>query len=310
MRKALAIFSLSLGLLASSCVLIFQGGEIEEIDPVDPVPVTVTNPMKAFLQNGDVVLYRDGAAIDTASILGDGVRYSLNRGSVVPVSELSLDSIIGIEAFQGSLRPVESILATLGASVGTVLGGSALAIAVFGSCPTFYASPAEGGALQAEAFSYSIASQLEARDLDGLQIFPDADGMIRLEIRNEALETHYINHLELVAVEHDFGVQVVPNEEGIPIGASRPRPPSAARDRGGRSVLDLVLATDDLSFSSSEERIRSATTQDSRDYLELIFPRPESDEAALLLDLRNSLLNTVLYYDLLLGTVGAQALNW
>jgi hypothetical protein len=65
-----------------------------------------------------------------------------------------------------------------------------------------------------------------------------------------------------------------------------------------------------LAFSSSVETIRSATTRDSRDHLELVFPHPDSHEAVLILDLRNSLLNTVLYYDLMLGTAGAQALNW
>jgi hypothetical protein len=43
--------------------------------------------------------------------------------------------------------------------------------------------------LHAEAFSYSIAPLLEARDVDRLATQPDADGHLRIEVRNEALET-------------------------------------------------------------------------------------------------------------------------
>ena len=60
-------------------------------------------------------------------------------------------------------------------------------------------------ALQAELFSNSIAPLFEMRDRD---VLPDAalraDGSLRLEIRNEALETHYIDHLAVEAVEQQY----------------------------------------------------------------------------------------------------------
>lgn len=308
MNRFLSGLSLSLLLLVGSCVWIIQSGSVEEVSAGSPTVVTA--PMKAFLQNGDVVVYDDGADISSTSIFGPGLRYPLNRETGVQVSEVPLDSVVGIEAFRGRIDPVGTAAMSVLATALGVVGGSALAVAIFGSCPTVYASPEGGGALQAEAFSYSIAAQAEAGDLDRLRIEPDADGVIRLELRNEALETHYINFLELVEVEHVPGVNVVSDEEGVPVGASDLKAPLSATDRDGRSVLSDVVARDDLAFSSTEARIMAATSEDSREYLDLAFPNPRAEEAVLLLDLRNSLLNTVLFYDLMLGTVGAQALNW
>ena len=200
-----------------------------------------------------------------------------------------------------------SVLTTGAVTIGTV----ALLKALFGSCPTIYVDTDEGPVLQAEAFSYSIAPLLEARDVDRLEVEPDDDGFIRLELRNEALETHYINHLELLAVEHDADVRVVPDERGLPIGMTDPVPPARALDRDGRSVLPELTQRDRLAFATTDARIRAASTVDSRDFIELAFPSvPDADTVVAVLELRNSLLNTVLFYDLMLGSAGAGALDW
>lgn len=41
--------------------------------------------------------------------------------------------------------------------------------------------------------------------------------MVRVELRNEALETHYINHIELMAVSHPPGAEAVPDQRGRPV---------------------------------------------------------------------------------------------
>jgi hypothetical protein len=310
MNRALSAVLLLCAFLVGSCVVIVQGGSVREIDSETDTPTRVTVPMKAFLYGGDVVVYADGALVSRSAIQGRGYRYTLGREDATLVEEMPLDSIIGIEAFEGGVNPVATVFATAGATGLATVGSAALAVAIFGSCPTFYASTEQGGALQAEAFSYSIASHLEAEDVDRLFLGPDEDGLVRLELRNEALETHYINYLELVVAEHPPQVHMVPDEEGSLLGTRAPKAPMAAHDRDGRSVLREVVASDDQTFSSADTRILAATTEDSKEHLDLVFPRPESKMAVVVLDLRNSLLNTVLYYDLLLGTTGAHALNW
>ena len=297
-------------LLLTSCVAIIKRGRVESITPDEVRTSVVTVPMKAFLRNGEVVIYDGGADVTATEIQGPGRRYSLNREASTPVTTIPMDSVLGMEAFDASVDvPASIALSALGTGL-AVGGGSALAVAIFGSCPTFYTSPESGSVLQAEAFSYSVADRLERQDLDRLSIQPDPDGVLRIELRNEALETHYINHLALLAVEHAPEVQVIPDADHEVLGFRDPAPPVSARDRDGRDVSGELLKTDGLAFSSTVSRILASADEDSRDYVEMTFEPPPSEEAVLILDLRNSLLNTVLFYDLMLSTAGAKAINW
>lgn len=298
-------------LLATACVTVIRSGSIDMIAPVDVRESrAIESPMKAFLLDGSMVVYQLGAEITTDSIIGPGMRHSLGLTDSMAVRAVSLDSLAGIEAFQGGTLVAASIVATLGFTALATVGTAAMAVAIFGSCPTFYASAEQGGVLQSEAFSYSIAPLLESRDLDALHVAPDADGIIRLELRNEALETHYINHLELLAVDHAPDALVIPDERGSPVALRSEAAPLAAIDREGRDVLNSLDISDDAAFASSTRRITSATGSDPNDYVELTFPRPEGQEGVLRLRLRNSLLNTVLFYDMMLGSAGAGAVDW
>ncbi|MGH7465874.1 MAG: hypothetical protein ACREK1_11910, partial [Longimicrobiales bacterium] len=164
--------------------------------------------------------------------------------------------------------------------------------------------------LEAELFSYSVAPLLEARDVDLLGARADGSGNVDLEIRNEALETHQINHLELLAVDHAGDEAVVPDERGRPlvIGALSA---VVARDRSGRDVSAVLGARDSSSFATAEAVVAAARLDDMHDYIELVMPRPVGrDSVAVVLRVRNSLLNTVLFYDMMLGSAGAKALDW
>ena len=63
-------------------------------------------------------------------------------------------------------------------------------------------------------------------------------------------------------------------------------------------------------FASSTARIEAANTIDDRDYIELTFDRPLGEEAVVVVSLRNSLLTTVLFYDMMLDPAGAGAIDW
>jgi len=298
-------------LASAACIVAVRRGSIEEILPgeVDSSR-RVLSPMKAFLVDGSTVVYEHGGLVTPDSIAGVGMRYTPGMTDTLRVEQMPLDSVVGIEAFQGGFNGGASLLATLGASALAILGGSLLAVAIFGSCPTIYASPEQGGLLQSEAFSYSIAPLLEGRDLDALRVRPDADGVIRLELRNEALETHYINELQLVAVDHPADVRAIPDDQGLPIGIVGGEAPTGALDRDGTVVLAPLSADDGVTFASSPDRIRATSEIDDRDYIELNFDRPAGDEAVLTLRLRNSLLTTILFYDLMLDRAGAGAIDW
>ena len=296
-------------LVLTACVL--QRGSAVSVEVPSESSTIVESPLKAFMQDGSIAVYPDGALVTPVSVQGSGVRYSFGLRDTLAVTEIALDSVVGIEAFQHEVNLGGSIVASVFAGGALVVGGAALSVAIFGSCPTIYVDTDSGQQLQAEAFSYSIAPLLEARDLDRLEIAPDRDGRLRLELRNEALETHYINHLELLAVNHEEGSFVVPDERGRPMAVDGLRAPTRASALGGRSVLQAVRARDGEVFASSEDRIAAASSDDWKDYLELSFPAdPGMDSLTAVFDLRNSLLNSVLFYDLMLGSAGAEALDW
>jgi hypothetical protein len=130
-------------------------------------------------------------------------------------------------------------------------------------------------------------------------------------MRNEALETHYIDHVELVEVIHSVNEDVYPDPKGNPVTVGKLIAPRNATDRDGRNGLDASKAADDLVWSTSSDRLQRASINDMRDYLDVEFEVPDlSKKHAVILRLRNSLFNTVLLYDVMLKGQGVRALDW
>jgi hypothetical protein len=231
------------------------------------------------------------------------------------VDELTLDSVVGLESFRTSVNGGATVgLSTL-ATLGVMGLGVAIACAIdpkcFGSCPTYYSDSAGTAVLEAEGFSYSIAPLFESRDLDRLRAPPRGDGVVRLEVRNEAFETHFINHLELVEVTHAASEFTLPDARGRPVAVSERRGPLGALDRSGRDVRERLSASDGITYVTAPSVLEGVSAQDLEDRVELVFPLPPGgDTVALVFRLRNSLLNTVLLYDIMLGDPGARSLDW
>ena len=273
---------------------------------------TIDSPVKAHLVDGTTIVYRDGAVLTRDSLFPRsdvGGRFGLTLARLGPPTPVPLDSVAGLEAYRASVNAPATVLFTAGGiAVGAVAAG-ALAVAIFGSCPTFYAPSGSGEfALEAEGFSYSIAPLFESRDVDLLRARPDAEGRLWLEVRNEALETHFINHLELVRVQRRPEERAVPDTEGRAVALAGLRRPGGARDRTGRDVSDLLRDEDGAVFASDPAVLAGVSEDDLRDWIDLSFPAPAVDSAAVVLRLRNSLLTTVLLYDVML--TGSGALDW
>ena len=204
-----------------------------------------------------------------------------------------------------------SALATVGAIGLTVAIACAIDPKCFGSCPTFYSDSAGGPVLEAEGFSYSIAPLFEARDVDRLRTRVRPDGEVRLEVRNEAFETHYLNHLELLETRHTSAELIAPDPSGHPMAVRSLTAPARARARSGNDVLAELADADGVTFRTDPTTLAGVRLDDYGDTVNLTFPRPAGgDSLALVLRLRNSLLNTVLLYDIMLGDPGARSLDW
>jgi hypothetical protein len=281
-----------------------------------PLPLTeaiaVTSPVKAHLRDGSVVVYPTGVSVLGGTVTGSGTRYNATLTNSEVAKPIPLDSVLGLETFERVVNPGRTMVMAPISGIVSTAAILTLAVVIFGSCPTIYADSAGTPVLQAESFSYSIAPLLEKRDVDRLTVVPDSTGVVRLEIRNEALETHYIDHLELVEVRHRADEFVVPAGRGGPVAVRDLAAVASVRDRAGRNVHRVLAAADDAAFSTDDALLaRAAAGGPREDYLDLTLPKPRGrDSLAVVLRMRSSLLSTALFYEHMLARPGARALDW
>jgi hypothetical protein len=274
----------------------------------------VSSPVKAHLVDGSTVVYAQGLTVTGAGIEGHGTRYDTQLVLSGTVDRLPLTDVLGMESYGTVAKNPETAVVTLLATAGGVVGAALLSVAIFGSCPTVYAPGAGPADVQAELFSTSIAPLLESRDIDPLHLTADASGRVTLDIRNEALETHYINHLQLLEVRHPAGARAVPDTRGRALALTLDASPLHARDRRGRDVAALLAqAGDGRAFATQPAILAAAGPADFADWVDVEFA-PTAGEpasgAALVLRMRNSLLSTILFYDVMLADAGPRALDW
>jgi hypothetical protein len=307
--RALVAVLVSTALADSGCVWTKR-----RVDVVSVVPGAearaIVNPVKAHLKDGSTVVFLQGASINGGSLIGAGLQHDLTLSKATPVTVVPLDAVAALETFRTRASMPETVLITLLATAAAVVGASFLAVAIFGSCPTVYSEDEQGPLLEAETFSHSIARLLESRDLDRLRARADGAGTVRLEVRNEALETHYINHLQLLEVAHAPGQLAVPDADGRPVILGEIRPFATAVDRDGRDAAPALAAADGVVFQTSPARLDAAAAGDLEDWIDLTTAGPLPPESALVFRLKNSLLSTVLFYDVMLAAAGHRAVDW
>jgi len=275
-------------------------------------PTSVRSPMKVHLLDGSIVVFMQGGSIGNGQISGNGMRHdpTLQRASVT--NTVPLDSVVGVETYERTANPGRTLLYSTVATAATFVGAVAAAVAIFGSCPTIYVDSAGTQVLQAESFSYSIAPLLEKRDVDRLNVVSDASGVVRVEVRNEALETHYIDQLELLEVRHAPDEVVLPAARAGIVAVRGGAMPASVRDRAGRDLHAVLAAADGRDFATDSVTLaRAAKGGPSDDYIDIVVPKERGrDSIAVMLRARSSLLTTMLFYDQMLAGQGASALDY
>ena len=281
--------------------------QVQSVNPVDKV--TVTSPVKAHLKDGSTIVYPQGMSISGGVVHGAGVRHDLTLSQSTNVDNVPVESVVGMESFRTEVKEAESFIVSILTTAGTIAATAALAVAIFGSCPTVYSN--DGRVEEAELFSSSIAPLLEGRDTDRLQAQPDSSGTLRLEIRNEAMETHYINHLQVLEVRHSRNEFVLPDEQGRPIVVRDVYIPTALVDREGHDLQTTLAGADGKSYRTDRRVMEGATLADMDDWIDVDAAVPAgASSVALVFRMRNSLLSTTLLYEVMLGTAGARAIDW
>ena len=275
-------------------------------------PTTVRSPMKVHLFDGSIVVFTQGGSIGNGQITGSGMRHDPTLRTAIAISTVPLDSVVGVETYERTANPGRTFLYSTLATAATFVGAVAAAVAIFGSCPTIYVDSAGTQVLQAESFSYSIAPLLEKRDVDKLRVVSDARGVVRLEVRNEALETHYIDQLELLEVRHAPDELVLPAARAGIVAVRGSTSPATVRDRAGRDLRSVLASADGRDFSTDSTTLaRAAHGGPSEDYIDIVVPKVRGrDSIAIVLRARSSLLTTMLFYDQMLAGQGASALDY
>jgi hypothetical protein len=278
-----------------------------------PAGTVVETPVHAHMRDGSVVVFSQGVTFGSDRMLvGTGTRVSATLAETTAVRRVPLDSVLGFEVWDRKVNPGRTILySTALTAVGTV-AAAGLAVAIFGSCPTIYADSAGAETLQAESFSYSIAPMLAKRDLDRLSVQPDANGVMRLVVKNEAMETHYLDQMELVEFRHEPGETAVPVPGGGVAAVRGLFAPASVRDAAGRDVHAVLAAADTDAFATDpaylDQAIAGGPVEDHLDVT--VARRTDRDTVAIVLRARASLLSTAVLYDYLLSRPGPAAIDW
>ena len=167
--------------------------------------------LKAHLKNGEVYILKDSWEVDTTEnkLLGIGISFDYNRNKISEGAQsISLDSVAIFETNKKLGKTESKRIRTLAilAGVDVAMGGICLINpkACFGSCPTFYMNEEDDFHFaDAEGFSNAIAPSMEYFDIDALNNPPVMDNIFTLTMKNEALETHMVKNLKILAFPRD-----------------------------------------------------------------------------------------------------------
>lgn len=266
--------------------------------------------LKAHLKNGDVSIFNDKWSVDTLdnTISGNGNSYDFNRKSIYegPL-KIDIDEVLILET---NLLPKDQNLDKVTAL--TILATADLALtgfcainpkACFGSCPTFYLHEGDNfHSANAEGFSNAIFPSLEYADIDALQNVATHSGNYSIYLKNEALETHCIRDLKLVAAPRKESHRVFHDRKNLFYDCNNFIPPSTAWYEG-KDIATL------LGDSEGEEwfSLADSNNLNSKEEIILTFKGVSKlKRPALHINFRQSLMTTYFIYSAL-GYMGDEA---
>ena len=279
--------------------------------------INIQTPTRAYLLDGSIVIFEEGLKVNGDTVQGLGKRYWINQSELnISYKIIPIDSIGAMTVFRDVTPESRNI-----ANVSTTIFGAVLVpISIycvscpkccFGSCPTVYTSDDTAYNFETELFSYSISSLMEDKDLDVLIKKIPENGEYIIRITNEALETHYINQFSLIVVKHPKVTKVYPTPEGNIVSIKNPIPPDEAYNSENKVITDKIRIADDVYYRSDTALVNKLKEGHLFDWIDIKTKAPQNVQSAkMLIRYRNTLLSTLLFYDVVLGSQGIKALEW
>jgi hypothetical protein len=295
-RAAAAI--LALALLASACSIGVREPRLHE-PSAPPAATEERSALKVHLKSGELlVLTGWKVAAGGGRLAGEGQAYTVAREKKGEPHrhDVALADVALLET--SSPETVSSTGLGLIVTTTVVLGGITGYCTVnpkgcFGSCPTFYVESPDGlepERPQAEGFSEAIARVLEARDLDALEVTRPGETDVAIVMRNEALETHAVRRVRLLAAERPPGGLVVAGPDDRLHAARALLSPDECRAPEGDCRAALFSTDGNDRASWADERDLA-----TREALELSFPAGRGPRGVVIAA-RQTLLSTFLFY--------------
>lgn len=258
--------------------------------------------LKAHLKDGKVYILNDRWEIDTTAnfLSGQGSLFDANR-RILESGELKIpiDSIAIFETnkdLTSAEKKAAGGLAVL-AGLDILLGLVCLTVpkSCFGSCPTFYIDEEDNFHFaDAEGFSKAIIPSLEYADIDALNHTVNTDSF-SLVMKNEALETHCINRINLLAVQQAENEHIYQSPDDIFYRCDQNTVLSEAIAEEGE-ITDLIAKVD----RSERYSLADDDNMLSKEEILLSFETPSNAEKlGLVLSFRQSLMTTYLIYSAL-----------
>ncbi len=301
----LVIFLIGSALLAACTV---QTQQRRLITPAQVKSLDGRSPfLKAHMLDGRVYILSPWQVdSQTKTVSGPGELLGINRGVITKNTfTLPLDSVALFETNVVKTSAAVTALAFIsGASVALTIYCATNPKACFGSCPTFYVSDGERPVLQAEGFSASVTRALEARDIDALHRARPISRDFVVQMKNEALETHVVRYVDVLAALRPQGGRVFATSDGAFWQAQKIVEPNRAIAPEG-DCLAALHAFDGI------ERFCATDSTDlaARETIDLEFATITEGKWGLVIASRQSLLSTYLFYQAL-AYMGRSAGSW
>jgi len=256
--------------------------------------------LKGHLKNGDVVIFSNTWKVDTITneVSGTGVRYDFNRHRISDgLQTVSIDSVSVFESNEQIYGSESGRIAGL-----TILTGLDVVLSIYcftnpkacyGSCPTFYRNPdLNVHYADAEGFSNAIAPSMEYTDVDALNYSTRGNSVFKLTMKNEALETHCVDEVNLLAFEKESGLNIfhTSNDKYFSCKGEYPIVKAIADNYDVTKLLLHPDKTERFSLSDSADIT-------SKETIFLDFGNQIPDNPGLIVDFRQTLMTTYFIYN-------------